>query len=262
MPIDLTIIIPTRDEEANICELLRQIEVATGGLSAEVIVVDDSDDDTEVRARSAAAVSTMPIRVVHRNTEDRWGGLGGAVCDGLSAAVGQWAVVMDGDLQHPPAVIPALYRRAQESGADMVVASRYVEGGNADGLAGAFRRRVSLVSVLMTRAMFPRRLRHCSDPMSGFFLLRRTAVDTDTLTPRGYKILLEILVRHRLDVAEVPFQFADRTAGTSKAGAVEGMRFLRQLGGLRLAPGASRPTRIIDLRDRVAVVEEESVVSR
>lgn len=237
---DLTIIIPTRDEEDSIAELLRQIEEVTGGLRAEVIVVDDSDDDTERRARSVAAASALPISVVHRDTDERWGGLGGAVCDGLSAADSPWVVVMDGDLQHPPQVIPKLYRRAKESGADVVVASRYVEGGNADGLAGYFRRGVSRSSVLLTRAMFPRRLRRCSDPMSGFFLLRRTAVNIDALAPRGYKILLEILVRHRLDVTEVPFRFADRTAGRSKAGAVEGVRFLRQLGGLRLAAGDTR----------------------
>lgn len=250
MSIDLTIIIPTRDEEANIAELLRQIEGAIGGLSAEVIVVDDSDDDTEGEARSVAAASTLPISVVHRNAEVRWGGLGGAVCDGLSAAEGRWVVVMDGDLQHPPEVIPKLFRRAKDSGADVIVASRYVAGGRADGLAGPFRRGVSRSSMLLTRALFPLRLHRCSDPMSGFFLVRRAAVNTDALAPRGYKILLEILVRHRLDVAEVPFRFADRTAGRSKAGAAEGVRFLRQLGGLRLAASATRPTRITDLRDR------------
>ncbi len=262
MSLDLTIIIPTRDEEANIAELLRQIDVATGSLNAEVIIVDDSDDDTEGTARSVAATSTLPISVLHRNTEDRWGGLGGAVCDGLSEATGHWVVVMDGDLQHPPAIIPRLYRRAEESGADMVVASRYVEGGNADGLAGVFRRRVSRLSVLVTRALFPLRLRRCSDPMSGFFLVRRSAVDTDVLAPRGYKILLEVLVSHRLGVVEVPFRFAGRTEGRSKATAAEGLRFLRQLGRLRLAARVSRPTRVVDLRDRPEAAAEETAIAR
>src|ERR1700710_1670463 len=92
---------------------------------------------------------------------------------------------------------------------------------------------VSNSSNILTRAMFPIKLRNCTDPMTGFFAVKRDAIDPRTLRPRGVKILLEILARTSLDVAEVPFAFGDRLAGKSKANFTQGMGFLVQLAALR-----------------------------
>jgi putative flippase GtrA len=117
---------------------------------------------------------------------------------------------------------------------DIVAASRYCEGGTTNGLSGAFRRLVSSGSIWVARVLFPRRLATCTDTMTGFFAMRRAAVDLSTLRPRGFKVLLEILGRQHLRVAEVPFEFAERHSGTSKASLLQGLRFLTQLARLRL----------------------------
>ena len=143
---------------------------------------------------------------------------------------------MDGDLQHPPEIVPELCRIGTESESDVVVASRYVGVGNAEGLSSATRGRVSSGATKLAKAFFPRRLVGCSDPMSGFFAVRRDRVDLDRLRPQGFKILLEILARSpRLRVSEVPFEFQQRHSGESKASFAEGMLFVRRLMSLRTA---------------------------
>jgi dolichol-phosphate mannosyltransferase len=229
--LDLTVVVPTFNEAPNVAELVRQVTDAVDGLAAEILFVDDSRDETPDVIRAVAAVSTIPVRLIHR--DEPVGGLSGAVREGLASSTAQWCVVMDGDLQHPPALIPALLATAVDEDADVVVASRYTSDGSAGGLANATRRIVSSVSTSVTRAMFPVRLADCSDPMTGFFAVRRTSVDLTRLQPRGFKILLEILARHRLTVAEIPFVFGERFAGESKASFSQGMRFLSQLAALR-----------------------------
>ena len=146
---------------------------------------------------------------------------------------------MDADLQHPPAVIPDLLARAEADDVDMVVASRYCRDGALN--FGAGRALLSLASTNAARILFPRRLRRVSDPMSGFFLVRRSSVPLDRLRPRGFKILLEILVRARkLRVDEVPFEFGVRHSGESKASLAEGARYLRQLVALRASGNLER----------------------
>src|SRR5690606_37491238 len=156
----------------------------------------------------------IPVRLIHREVAN--GGLGGAVVAGALAASAELCVVMDGDLQHPPDTVPALLARPEEGDADVVVASRYIGGGSAKGLSDATRVAVSKVSTAVTKAMFPLRLRDCSDPMTGFFGFRRSAIDFAGLKPRGSKILPAILPRQQLRVAEIPFTFASRFAGDSK----------------------------------------------
>ncbi|MFT3798436.1 glycosyltransferase [Microbacterium sp.] len=228
---DLTVVVPTFNESMNVEELVRRLSGATAGIDAEVIFVDDSTDDTPEVIRRVAAVSKMPVRLIHR--EKPSGGLGGAVLEGFRSASADVCLVMDGDLQHPPEDVPVLFRRFQEGGADVVVASRYTGEGTAHGLSGAIRTLVSRASTLVTKAMFPIRLRACSDPMTGFFLVDRRAIALETLQPRGFKILLEILARQSLRVAEVPFHFAERYAGASKASLRQGINFLSQLAALR-----------------------------
>lgn len=227
----LSIIVPTYNEAPNIVELVRRLEIALAGLDAEVVFIDDSTDHTPTVISEAAESARIPVRQVHR--ESPTGGLGGAVVEGLSRSTARWCVVMDGDLQHPPELIPRMIERMSQQDVDVVVASRYATDGNASGLASQLRHSVSRSATLVTKAMFPVRLRDTTDPMTGFFLVDRDAVNLAGLHPRGFKILLEILARQRMRIAEIPFDFATRTAGESKATMRQGMRFFAQLGALR-----------------------------
>ncbi|MHC3468105.1 glycosyltransferase [Streptomyces sp. 7R007] len=236
----VTIVVPTYNESANIRELLHQItESVPARLPCEVVFVDDSTDDTPEVIREAARDCPFPVTVLHR--DDPVGGLGGAVVEGLRAAGADWVVVMDGDCQHPPSLVPELVATGERAHAELVVASRYVEGGSRAGLAGGYRVAVSRGATWLAKSLFPRRLHGISDPMSGFFAIRRSCVAAETLRPLGYKILLELAVRSRLrQVTEVPFVFQERFAGESKSSAREGLRFLRHLAGLRTASPVAR----------------------
>lgn len=245
VPGTVTVVIPTFNESGNIRELLARLAGSLPGrLSAcEVVLVDDSTDDTPAVAEAAARDCPFPVTVIHRDTPA--GGLGGAVVEGLKAARSEWVVVMDGDLQHPPSLVPELVEAGTRKGADLVVASRYTGGGSRAGLAGAYRVAVSRGATWLTKGLFPRALRGISDPMSGFFAVRRDTVreqrNNGALRPLGYKILLELAVRCRpRTVTEVPFVFQDRYAGESKSTAREGMRFLAHLLGLRTASPVAR----------------------
>jgi dolichol-phosphate mannosyltransferase len=151
---------------------------------------------------------------------------------------------MDGDLQHPPEIIPELLAEAAMGDYDVVVASRYTGPGEAAGLSSPFRRVVSSAATGAAKVFFPRRLSAVSDPMSGFFILRRQAVDSASLRPRGFKILLEIVARTpQLRVSEVPFTFAERHEGESKASGREMIRYLRQLTALKWAASKAQVSR-------------------
>ncbi|MEV0178071.1 glycosyltransferase family 2 protein [Streptomyces sp. NPDC050625] len=236
----VTIVVPTFNESANIRQLLHRItESVPARLPCEVVFVDDSTDDTPEVIRQAAQDCPFPVTVLHR--EEAVGGLGGAVVEGLKAAGSEWIVVMDGDCQHPPSLVPELVATGERTNAGLVVASRYIKGGSRAGLAGSYRVAVSRGATWLTKSLFPRRLHGISDPMSGFFAIRRSAVTAEVLRPLGYKILLELAVRSRpRAVAEVPFVFQDRFAGESKSTAQEGFRFLRHLVGLRTASPVAR----------------------
>ncbi len=229
----LTVVVPSYNEADNVAPLVGRLNRALRDIDAEVLYVDDSTDDTPTVVRACAAVSALPVSVLHRTTPA--GGLAGAVAAGIAAARGDYVVVMDADLQHPPELVPDLVAEAVSGDLDLVVASRYVGQGDAAGLASAWRRTVSGGSTVLARATFPRRVgRVCTDPMTGFFCVRRSALDLSRLRPRGFKILLEILARHDLAVGEIPFQFAERHSGLSKASWRTGLHFLRQLGSLRM----------------------------
>jgi dolichol-phosphate mannosyltransferase len=236
----LSIVIPTRNEADSLGRLREALAASLSGIPHEVIVVDDSTDGDTREVLSAIVRCTDGWRVIAREPEDQTG-LATAVAEGIAAARG-WAVcVMDGDLQHPPALIPDLLRRI-EAGADIAVASRYAKGGGSAGLESGYRRLVSRGSSWAARLCFPES-RRTSDPMSGFFCVRREAVSRAELRPVGFKILLELLVLFPdLSVADVPFEFGLRDAGESKAGMRQGLLYLRHLAFLFFdVPGSARP---------------------
>ncbi|ARC56803.1 Undecaprenyl-phosphate mannosyltransferase [Frondihabitans sp. 762G35] len=228
---DLSVVVPTFNEAPNIDELVTRIEKATVGLAVEILFVDDSTDDTPAVIERVSSEHEITVRLLHRDVPT--GGLSGAVIEGLRQAQGEWAVTMDGDLQHRPETLPSVLAKGRATGADVVVASRHVDGGSSDGLSNGVRRAVSQASIRVTKALFPQRLKACTDPMSGFFAVRRGAVDLDGLRPRGFKILLEILARQDLAVEEVALVFDARHAGTSKADMKQGVALGRQLFDLK-----------------------------
>src|SRR3990172_2584194 len=213
----ISLTIPTRNDASNIEALLQRIEEATTGIPTEVIFVDDSSDETPAVISEAAQRSTLAVSLIHRPLESRGDGLGGAVAEGIRAAKGEWVCVMDADLQHPPEILPRLVEEARRTQADIVIASRYADAGEAAGLSSA-RSGLSRLCTRAARWLFPRRLRQVSDPLSGYFLVLLETLAPDTPRPKGFKILLEILLRFpHLPVSEIPFSFQLRHSGESKA---------------------------------------------
>ncbi|HEX6796372.1 MAG TPA: glycosyltransferase [Ktedonobacterales bacterium] len=231
LPPLLSLVVPTRNERDNVAPLARRVAAALAAVEYELIFVDDSDDETPAAIRRVMAADPC-ARLLHREPRQREGGLSSAVVAGIRQARGAFVAVLDGDLQHPPELLPQLLAAGQDS--DIVVASRYVPGGGSGGLDGFTRQLVSRGSKLAAQALFAR-VRTCTDPMSGFFLFRREVVAGVDLRPVGFKILLEILVRGRWSrLTEIPYQFDARESGESKAGLDQGVAYLRHLRDLRL----------------------------
>lgn len=231
----LSVIVPTRNERQNVAALLAALAPALAGIDAELLVVDDSSDGTAAEFARRAAEVPFAVRVACRDPQDRSHGLGAAVVRGFAAAAGDYLCVMDADLQHPPALVGRLLDAARRDGAEVVVASRYIPGGSAGGLTTETRLIVSRGFGLLARALFPRCVGPVRDPMSGYFIVRRSVLAGTRLRPIGYKILLEVLVRCRpRRVRELPYRMAPRRAGRSKAGLRQGIDLLRHLVVLRL----------------------------
>ena len=231
----VSLVVPTRHEAGNVGPLTERVSLALkdGYFDWELIFVDDSDDETVLEIIDLAG-GELPVRLVHRSRSARIGGLAGAVVAGFEHARGDVLVVLDADLQHPPEAISTLVGLLHEGVCDLAVASRYVAGGEEAGLSGPLRRLVSQTAPLLTRILFPR-IRSVRDPLSGFFACRRHVVEGCRLSPVGFKILLEILVRGQWQsIREVPYVFSVRREGRSKAGWSEGLRFGRHLLRLRV----------------------------
>ncbi len=229
--VEVSVVIPTYNERGNLPELVSRIDAAMreSGIPYEVIVVDDSSPDGTA-AEAYRLSMEYPLKVVIREGKL---GLSSAVLEGVRYAEGEYVVVMDADLQHPPEVIPKLLTRALREGCDIVVASRYVKGGSV-GEWSFVRKAVSKGATYIARALLPQS-RWVRDPMSGFFLFRKEVIEGVKLNPRGFKILLEVLVRGRYrKVCEEPFKFGVRAHGESKLGAKEVLNYLAHV--VQLAP--------------------------
>lgn len=237
----VTVVVPSFNEEGNVAPLVTELGRVLAGLDADVLYVDDSSDATPDAVRAVAETATLPVAVHHRSRAV--GGLSGAVVEGLRRARGDVVVVMDGDMQHPPSVIPELLRLLDE-GADIAIASRYVGAGDAGGLSSVVRRAVSSSATRLSQRTLPRALGSVSDPMTGFFAVRAGALDLERLDPSGFKILVEVLATHDLREAEAPFTFGRRHAGVSKATIRQGLLFLRQLAALRRLARRGTPAKV------------------
>ena len=234
---EISVIVPTLNEAANLPELARRIALALIGRDYEVIIVDDnSPDSTGDVCRQLQG--NYPLRLLVRKEPKN--GLSGAVLEGIAQAAGRYIVVMDADLQHPPEKIPELLGPLESGAADFVLGSRYVEGGGTEQGWGLFRWINSRVATLLARPLAGR----TRDPMSGFFALaRQTLENAQLLTPLGYKIALELLTKCRVKtVREIPIHLAARQKGESKLTLAQQFKYLEHLSRLydftfpRLAP--------------------------
>ncbi len=234
----LSVIVPTYNERGAIAELLARLAVtcAAGGLEAEIIIVDDASPDGTADVVEALA-DRYPVRVLRRPAKL---GLASAVVDGMALARGDLLAVMDADLSHPPEALLAMVRAIEEGGAELAVGSRYVPGGGMEDWPWS-RQLVSKVANLLTIG-----LTRVHDATSGFFVVRREALEGVVLNPIGFKIGLEVIARARYSrCVEVPYVFTDRKHGFSKFTRREVFAFLKQLailygekllGRLRLVP--------------------------
>ena len=207
---DLAVIIPTFNEEENIAAIIEAVNevLQHNGIYGEILVVDDSSKDRTIPIVQEIASQSDNVRIIVR-TEDH--GLSQSVVEGFRVARSDIFQVIDADFSHPPELIPKFYEMIRD-GADIAIGSRYTKGGDIEQWP-LKRRVISLGATVFGRILFP----EVTDPVSGFFAVRREVVDGAPLAPRGYKILMEVLGKGRWrSFVEIPFVFRDREEGESK----------------------------------------------
>jgi dolichol-phosphate mannosyltransferase len=214
--LEFSLVVPTRNESHNLAELIGLLKSAIAsevGESYEIIIVDDDSPDGTWQVAADMASSDDHL-VVLRRIDER--GLATAVVRGWQAARGRLLGVIDADLQHPPEVTARLIA-AMRKGADLAVGSREAEGGGTSDWS-FLRLLISRGSRAVGKMVLPGVLGLVSDPMTGFFVIRRTAIQNVVMAPCGYKILVELLVRaHLQNIVEVGYVFRSRQRGESKA---------------------------------------------
>lgn len=224
----VSLVVPTYNESENIIPFLESSQAVLKPFPYEIIVVDDDSPDFTWEKALAYAKDHPHVRV-HRRVGER--GLSGAVLKGFEMAKGAMFAVMDADQSHDEKILPALINHIQR-GADLAVGSRRIPGGGADKWPW-YRRFTSDIATRLAKGLLDIKL---SDPMSGYFVVRRSLYEAckEKIVPMGYKILLEIYCMGRpSNVQEVPFIFRDRTLGHSKLTGGVMKEYLRMLIRLR-----------------------------
>ncbi|MDO7843422.1 glycosyltransferase family 2 protein [Sphingomonas immobilis] len=213
LPAELAIVVPTYNEVRNVPLIVAAVERALGDIRWEIVFVDDHSPDGTAEEARTLALADPRVRVLHRYGRR---GLASACVEGILATAAPFVAVMDGDMQHDEAVLVAMFRRIIAGDVDLVVGSRYVEGGGVgdwDKRRAAMSRFATALANRLTRTAI-------GDPMSGFFMLTRSAfmAALPGLSSVGFKILLDIAASSPtpLRVAEVPFTFRARQHGESK----------------------------------------------
>ena len=210
---ELTIVVPTFNESANVIELVWRLNKTLRGIAWEVIFVDDDSPDGTSKVAKELSARDSRVRCIRRIGRR---GLAGACIEGMLSSAAPTVAVMDGDLQHDESIIPQMYAAIRD-GAELVVGSRYTEGGSSTEGLSSIRQWGSHAATTLAKKLLRINI---SDPMSGFFVIRRTKVEeiANRLSPEGFKILLDIIscASPPLKTAEVPFTFRERRAGQSK----------------------------------------------
>jgi dolichol-phosphate mannosyltransferase len=223
---DFAVIVPTLNERQNVDDLVRRLAAALDGIRWEVIFVDDDSPDGTANCARTLAQADRRIRVIQRIGRR---GLASATVEGMLASSAPYLAVMDGDMQHDERLLPRMLSALRSGDFDVVVGSRYVEGGSDEG-ASAERRKLSGVATRLARWVLASDLK---DPMSGFFVIGQETVArvARNLSGIGYKILLDILASapRPLRVLELPYTFRPRRAGESKLDNVVAWEYLMML---------------------------------
>ena len=221
--LQLSVVVPTFNERDNVGALFRKLEAALQGIAWEVIFVDDnSPDGTWQKVRELARQDDR-VRCIRRIGRR---GLSGACIEGILASSAPYAAVMDADLQHDETRLPAMLALLQSGEADLVVGSRYIEGGS----AASFDRQRAGASAFATE--IARRVLRVTiaDPMSGFFMIRRDRFEAlaPQLSTQGFKILLDVVAsaQGELKAIEIPYSFGSRLHGESKLDSMVALDFL------------------------------------
>lgn len=221
---ELSIVLPTFKERDNVAELVRRLDAALVGVAWEAVFVDDDSPDGTWQTAKAIAAADPRVRCLRRVGRR---GLAGACIEGILSSSAPYVAVMDADLQHDERVLTAMLEKLRSGTCDLVAATRYVEGGSAEGLSNKTRGTLSRLATQITAKVLEVPL---SDPMSGFFMLRRDSFDAiaPRLSPAGFKILLDIVATAgpSLRVAEQSFVFGKREQGESKFNIQIGLEFI------------------------------------
>jgi dolichol-phosphate mannosyltransferase len=207
---DLTVIIPTFNEEANIRNIVMAVDAVfhEHSLHGQILVVDDNSSDATISIVHELMRTKENVAILVREDDH---GLSQSVADGFSHASSDIFIVIDADFSHPPVLIPRMYDEIRK-GYDIVIGSRYMEGGRIRKWP-LKRRVISIGATFLGRLLFP----DITDPVSGFFAVQKKVVEKAPLKPRGYKILLEVLGKGTWEKdKEIPFEFVDREIGASK----------------------------------------------
>lgn len=236
-PLKFSLVLPTYNEGQNIGKIVailsKLLDSQIPG-EYELIVVDDNSPDQTWKLAQELLPDYPQLRVMRRVTEK---GLSTAVIRGWQVARGEVLGVIDADLQHPPEVLLQLWQE-MERGADLAVASRHVEGGGVSQWS-IVRRFLSRGAQMLGLIILPEVISRLSDPMSGYFMVRRSAIVDKPLSPVGYKILIEVAARGRVRwIAEAGYVFREREAGESKVTWKQYLEYIQHLLKLRLSRSA------------------------
>jgi len=230
---DLSVIIPTYNEEENIQETIQKIShiLRLTSTPFEIIIVDDSSTDKTQLIVTDLILRKYPVVLLTRTKDP---GLSQSVMTGIEKARGSVIVCTDADLSHDVTLIPQIYNEIKNNNTDIVIGSRYMKGGGIKDWP-LKRRVISWGATFLSRILFPQ----ITDPVSGFFGIKRDLViHTPSIQPRGYKILFEFLGKCRWhSIKELPYVFTNRKLGNSKLKTTTMIDFIKQLINISLFPG-------------------------
>ncbi|MCL6697180.1 glycosyltransferase family 2 protein [Sphingomonas sp. NSE70-1] len=239
-PLQLSVVIPTKNEAGNVEPLLERLGVALAGIEWEAIFVDDSSTDGTPELLTRIAQSDRRVRLIRRIGRR---GLSSAVVEGALASTTPIVAVIDADLQHDEKVLPDLYRAIADKGHELAIGTRYAANGST-GEWAEDRLKISRFATALASPIMKTRL---SDPMSGFFAVRRDILleAAPRLSTVGYKILLDLVASHPrpLKVAEVGYTFGTRQHGESKLDEMVALEYLELL--LDKAIGRFVPVKLV-----------------
>ena len=218
----LSVIVPTFNERDNVTKLFHKLEATLAGVAWEVVFVDDNSPDGTWDVVRGLAERDTRVRCLRRIGRR---GLSGACIEGILASSAPYVAVIDADLQHDETQLPKMLALLQSNAAELVVGSRYVDGGSAESFDSG-RLRISAAATMLAKRLLGIKI---ADPMSGFFMIRRDRFEqlAPSLSVQGFKILLDIVAtaRGQLRTVEVPFVFGTRQHGESKLDSMVALDF-------------------------------------